>query len=115
MKSDGFHNYGTRLRQAVHLRKIPKLFALSQRLGVTDSALSRWMKSEPIAMENFAKLCVELDVNADWLLLGRGGPEAPDLPHQLDRRLHQALTRMAPRDVQNLAVFLDELKISERS
>lgn len=110
MKSDGFHNYGTRLKQAVQLRKVPKLFVLSQRLGVTDGALSRWMRSEPISMGNFAMLCLELDVNADWLLLGRGRPETAESSCPFEKKLHQALASLEPRDVHNLAVFLGELR-----
>jgi len=106
----GIENYGERLQFAYTLRGIPKLYALSHRVGVTESALSRWFRSEPISMANFAKLCVALNVNADWLLFGRGHytlPVTHEIPHR--RLLADAIERMADTDVRNLAKFLDEV------
>lgn len=110
MEIHGIKSYGERLQFAYTLRGFPKLYALSHRIGVTDSALSRWFRSEPISMENFAKLCVELNVNADWLLLGRGQHSLGamhDAPHR--KTLADVIERMADNDVRNLAKFLDEV------
>jgi transcriptional regulator with XRE-family HTH domain len=110
MDLHGIKSYGERLHFAYTLRGFPKLYALSHRIGVTESALSRWFRSEPISLENFAKLCVELNVNADWLLLGRGEytiSAMHDAPHR--KALADTIERMADTDVRNLAKFLVEV------
>lgn len=102
-------SYGQRLQEAIRLRGIPKLCVLSLDIGVSESALSRWLRSEPITLENFAKLCVVLDVSADWLLLERGGmirrPSSNPLPMP-HRRLMSALRQMHEDDVHRLHAFL---------
>lgn len=62
-----------RLRQAMAGR-IPKQVAID--LGVSQSALSRWQHGAPILLRHAAALCSYLGISADWLLLGRGSPQA---------------------------------------
>ena len=69
---------GARLRQAMR-GHVPKQVAAD--LGVSVAALSRWQHGHPIMLRYAAALCSRLDVSADWLLLGRGSPQA-HLPNE---------------------------------
>jgi transcriptional regulator with XRE-family HTH domain len=94
-------SYGKRLHEAIRARGIRKVYTLATELGVSESAVSRWLKSEPITLENFAKLCLVLDINADWLLFERGGMSTERCP------LQSILQVMRDDDVERLARFLE--------
>ena len=62
-----------RLRQAMR-GSVPKQVAAD--LGVTEPTISRWLHGHGVALRHLVALCCYLDVSADWLLLGRGSPQA---------------------------------------
>ena len=64
---------GARLREAMRGR-VPKQVAAD--VGVSQSAISRWLHGAPMTARYAAALCACLNVSADWLLLGRGSPQA---------------------------------------
>src|SRR5262245_50415842 len=70
---DGF---AARLRTALRARRIPKLQAIAEDIGVSQSAISRWQNGGHISLESLVRLCTYLDVSADWLLLDRGHAQA---------------------------------------
>lgn len=61
-----------RLSYAMRHRGFNKLSVLAHRLGVTESAVSRWRGQGNMTVTNVTAVCAALDVSADWLLLGRG-------------------------------------------
>jgi transcriptional regulator with XRE-family HTH domain len=63
---------GTRIKQALRARGIRKQHALASALKVHESAITRWKEDGNMSLENAIALCQELDVSADWLLLGIG-------------------------------------------
>ena len=69
---------GARLRQAM-AGHIPKQVASD--VGVSVSAISKWQSGAPMSVWHALQLCEHLDVSADWLLLGRGSPQA-HLPNE---------------------------------
>ena len=101
-------SYGKRLHEAIRARGIRKVYTLATELGVSESAVSRWLKSEPITLENFAKLCLVLDINADWLLFERGGMHIHSAAISTERcPLQSILQVMRDDDVERLARFLE--------
>jgi len=68
----GFGTRGVRIEEAFVAREIRKQHALANALKVHESAITRWKQDGRISLENAIALCLELDVSADWLLLGRG-------------------------------------------
>lgn len=69
-------HWGERLQQALRWRRIRKLHALAVEIGVDQSAISRWLKGQPISLPNAISLCRVLDISLDWLVTGRGAMEA---------------------------------------
>src|SRR5262249_47258006 len=63
---------GARIKQALQVRQVRKQHALASALGVHESAITRWKENGSMSLENATALCQELDVSADWLLLGLG-------------------------------------------
>jgi transcriptional regulator with XRE-family HTH domain len=63
---------GDRIKQALQARRIRKQHALASALKVHESAITRWKEDGNLSLENAIALCQELDVSADWLLLGLG-------------------------------------------
>ncbi|WP_035983118.1 helix-turn-helix transcriptional regulator [Bradyrhizobium sp. STM 3843] len=63
---------GSRIKQALEARAVRKQHALASALGVHESAITRWKEDGTMSLENAIALCKELDVSADWLLLGIG-------------------------------------------
>ncbi|MDJ1159089.1 helix-turn-helix transcriptional regulator [Chelatococcus sp. SYSU_G07232] len=70
------HDWGKRLQHALLKRRISKLYALAAEIGVNESAMSRWKKSDAISVHNAIQLCAALDISLDWLLMGRGSIDA---------------------------------------
>lgn len=67
---------GPRLREAMALRRVGKMLGLACQLGVHESALSRWKHGGAMSLVNVVSVCEALDISMDWLVLGRGHPEA---------------------------------------
>ena len=63
---------GSRIKEALAARGARKQHALARALNVNESAISRWKKDGNISLDHAIALCLELDVSADWLLLGIG-------------------------------------------
>ncbi|WP_315755799.1 MULTISPECIES: helix-turn-helix transcriptional regulator [unclassified Bradyrhizobium] len=63
---------GTRIKEALDARRIRKQHALARALNVHESAITRWKEDGNMSLQNAIALCEELDISADWLLLGRG-------------------------------------------
>ena len=68
--------WGDRLDMALRSRRVGKLYALAVEIGVDDSAISRWRRSDSISIRNAIALCNALDVSLDWLMTGRGEMES---------------------------------------
>lgn len=75
---------GKRLEEALRARDVRKMYGLAFEIGVNESAISRWRKGAPIATDNVIRLCQNLDISADWLLLARG---------HIDQHISAALSR----------------------
>jgi transcriptional regulator with XRE-family HTH domain len=63
---------GARIKQALDARAVHKQHALASALGVHESAITRWKEDGAMSLDKAVALCQELDVSADWLLLGIG-------------------------------------------
>jgi transcriptional regulator with XRE-family HTH domain len=63
---------GARIKQALDMRGVRKQHALASALGVHESAITRWKEDGAMSLDKAIALCRELDVSADWLLLGIG-------------------------------------------
>jgi plasmid maintenance system antidote protein VapI len=63
---------GARITKALAARGRRKQHALARALNVHESAITRWKKDGNISLDHAIGLCRELDVSADWLLLGIG-------------------------------------------
>jgi len=63
---------GMRIKEALNARRIRKQHALARALNVHESAITRWKEDGNMSLQNAIALCEELDISADWLLLGRG-------------------------------------------
>jgi transcriptional regulator with XRE-family HTH domain len=68
--------WGERLQHALRIRRVNKLYALAVEIGVDESAISRWKQGRPISLRNAVELCRALDISMDWLVTGRGAPDA---------------------------------------
>jgi len=63
---------GARIKLALEARAVRKQHALASALGVHESAITRWKEDGAMSLDNAIALCRELDLSADWLLLGIG-------------------------------------------
>jgi transcriptional regulator with XRE-family HTH domain len=66
-----------RLEQLIAL--FPSQSAFARAVGIDESQPSFWSRraSQPRAL-TLMKVCTALNVDANWLLLGRGAPSVPD-------------------------------------
>ena len=96
---------GARLSYAMRHRGFNKLSVLAYRLGVTESAVSRWRVQGNMTISNVIALCDVLDVSADWLLLGRGAMECR-MASSVEEDGFQPWLQHLPPDVRNLMLEL---------
>jgi transcriptional regulator with XRE-family HTH domain len=99
--------FGRRLREALSRRGVRKLYPLALEIGVDESALSRWRQGQPISLDNAVRLAGRLDVSLDWLLLGRGTPDAHRAPRESGDLLMVQLNRLPPEAIRPLLAFID--------
>ena len=99
--------FGGRLREALSRRGVRKLYPLALEIGVDESALSRWRQGQPISLDNAVRLAGRLDVSLDWLVLGRGTPDAHRVPRESDDLLMAQLCRLPSEAVRPLLAFID--------
>lgn len=98
---------GARLRLAMRVRGVNKLSVLAATIGTSESAVCRWCNNENMTLDNIVRVCVSLNVSADWLLLGRGHMDMHQsgtvslLPH-----LYQLIMPMAPNMREQVAGIL---------
>ena len=98
-RSEHDHARGLRLEEALRIRRISKMYALSIEIGVNESAISRWRRGAPITTDNLIKLCNILNISADWLLLGRGNIDRHiDFHIGVDERIFLENLRLLPND-----------------
>lgn len=64
--------FAGRLTYAMRVRGHTKAAGLAARIGVTESAISRWKNGHPITLEHAVALRNALFVSLDWLLCGEG-------------------------------------------
>ncbi len=64
--------FGGRLTHAMGVRGHTKAAGLAAKIGVTESAISRWKSGRPITLEHAIALRNALSVSLDWLLCGEG-------------------------------------------
>jgi hypothetical protein len=87
-----------------------KLSVVACAVGVTESAVSRWRSGGSMTLGNVAIVCQQLDISADWLVLGRGhmdmhlGDEVAVFPH-----IARNLARLSPHARLELNHFLEAL------
>jgi transcriptional regulator with XRE-family HTH domain len=67
---------GKRIRYAIKIYGRPKLLSLAEELEVSPGAVSKWRYGRNFSLDNICRFATVLDVSLDWLLLGRGFPEA---------------------------------------
>lgn len=96
---------GARLSYAMRHRGFNKLSVLAYRLGVTESAVSRWRAQGNMTISNVIALCDVLDVSADWLLLGRGAMEFR-MTEPVEEDSFQPWLHQLPPDVRKLMIEL---------
>jgi transcriptional regulator with XRE-family HTH domain len=65
-------SFADRLAYAMNKRGYTKAAGLAAKIGVTESAISRWKKGHPITVEHAIALHSALSVSLDWLLCGEG-------------------------------------------
>ncbi|WP_315702928.1 MULTISPECIES: helix-turn-helix transcriptional regulator [unclassified Bradyrhizobium] len=85
---------GARIKQALEARAVRKQHALARALGVHESAITRWKEDGTMTLDNAIALCRELDISADWLLLGIG---------HMDQ--HKERSEVAPAHTELLALL----------
>ncbi len=103
------NSWGQRFETALRRRNVPKLYVLALEVGVDQSAISRWKQGKSISMVNAVRLCEELDVSLDWLMMGRGTidlhrPEAPD---QVWKDVDDFIANLSPEMVEKLNAMLE--------
>jgi len=97
---------GERLRAALRAKRVNKQHALAVALNVHESAITRWKNDQNISVENVVSLCKELDISADWLLMGRGEIDQ----HKLTRRPDEALiNRLNAKSLRLLNDFIESI------
>lgn len=67
---------GERLKYAMDIRGIGKMYIFAMEMQVSESTISRWVAGAPISLDNLVILCRKIDISIDWLLLGRGNMES---------------------------------------
>ena len=98
---------GARLRRAMNARGMNKLSVLAASIGASESAVCRWCNDESMTLDHIERVCVSLNISADWLLLGRGHMDqhranaTPPLAH-----LYPLMADMAPHMRKQIALFL---------
>jgi transcriptional regulator with XRE-family HTH domain len=73
--------FGERLEKLMHERRPPLTqHALAERVGVTQSAVSDWLRRSRIPHdEHLNKICAALGVRREWLLTGDGDKDLPNI------------------------------------
>lgn len=101
-----------RLQQALERRGRRKRYALAVELGVNPSSLTRWLQGEPISIQHAIRLCEVLEISLDWLLLGRGQPDAGELVRLdlVEERLVSLCRDVRPEVVGRLVELLELLR-----
>ena len=56
-------------------------YELSKHLGISTSAMSGYRKRQSLPMEQCVKIAERTGVSLDWLILGKGTPQAQQQPH----------------------------------
>ncbi|WP_029064341.1 helix-turn-helix transcriptional regulator [Labrenzia sp. DG1229] len=74
--TDASEERGKRIRYAIKISGQPKLLSLAEELNVSPGAVSKWRYGRNFSIDNICRFATVLDTSLDWLLLGRGIPEA---------------------------------------
>ncbi|MGF0538047.1 helix-turn-helix domain-containing protein [Agrobacterium sp. ES01] len=89
---------GERFQMALASRGASKQMAFAARIGVDASQISRWRRGRGWTVGNAVRVCLMLDISADWLLLGRGRMDlhVDPMPARSEDKLSEAATRLPP-------------------
>lgn len=114
MSSPGDLARGRRVKESFERRDIRKLSALAAVLSVNESTLSRWQNGGPIATDSAVRLCRELDVSLDWLLLGRGCMDQHRVSSLLSEEIVclEHLRRLPPSIRRSVLLLLESMQPS---
>lgn len=79
---------------------------------MNPSSLTRWLQGEPISIQHAIRLCEVLEISLDWLLLGRGQPDASEAARGdlLEERLVSLCRDVRPDVVGRLVELLELLR-----
>ena len=105
-----FQAIGRRINCALRMRGDVKAMALAHRIGVSESAVSRWRHGSPLTLANVVALAAALDLSLDWLLSGCG---AMDRASVRDRQRLAALDDVDPESLATVARLLHRLRSPE--
>jgi transcriptional regulator with XRE-family HTH domain len=99
-------SFAARLTYAMGMRGHGKAAGLAAKIGVSESAISRWKGGHPIKLEHAIALRNALSVSLDWLLCGEGsfeiaagenaGSPAPPLSSTAAREVIDFLSHFIP-------------------
>lgn len=90
--------------------------AVAERVGVTTSAVSGWLKGAIPYPKTLNKICLSLGVRRDWLLYGEGVKELPkvgaeEMPPGYSRREKITfIEEQAPEMLPLVDAFLDSVQ-----
>lgn len=107
-----YENTGPRICLAMAARGVFKLSVIAVAVGVSESAVSRWRKGEPLTLLNAVRLCDVLDVSLDWLLLGRGSMDSHHSSVFCTTSHRDLLGKLPPNTRKLLEAFLASLTLS---
>ena len=103
------NSWGQRFETALKRRNVPKLYVLALEVGVDQSAISRWKQGMSITMGNAVKLCEELDISLDWLMMGRGTIDMhkSEPPDQVWKDVDDFIANLSPEMAEKLTAMLE--------
>lgn len=113
------HGFGHRLKEA-RTRKNIKQWYLSELTGISDNALSNYENDRNLPeIWKLITLCEVLDVDADWLLFGKGEVSSRDeelshWKHIVDTLYHRHIIDSAQRQTIYENMLEYQLNLKER-
>jgi transcriptional regulator with XRE-family HTH domain len=100
---------GARIKQALEARGVRKQHALASALKVHESAITRWKENGRMSLDSAIALCRELDVSADWLLLGLGSMDQHKSRARPSSTYAELIELLTPTSVIPLTAFIRSL------